>query len=344
MKRRTLGLAAVAGATAGGAALGYLAERRLARVGPPADDPEWEELSTPPPVEAHEVTSFDGARLHVVTAGPADAPALVLAHGYAMAWRSWHYQIRDLAGEFRVVAYDQRGHGGSAVPESGDYSTRAIACDLRAVLDATAGDDPAVVVGHSMGGMTVMAFAEEFPDLVPARLAGVALVNTASSKIIYRGLLTVLAGAANRMRRLPRRPERGWPLPGRIGTTDLSHVITRRWTMTSDASPALVGFVEQLTASCPVDVMAGFARMLATLDLDAALEQLTAPTLVVAGERDWLTPVRQGRELADMLPDATFVELPGVGHMPMLENPDGFNAVLADHARHCFASRQEGAA
>jgi pimeloyl-ACP methyl ester carboxylesterase len=154
----------------------------------------------------------------------------------------------------------------------------------------------------------------------------------------------VLAGAARSMRRLPRRPERGWPLPGRIATTDLSHVITRRWTMTSDASAALVGFVEQLTASCPVDVMAGFARMLATLDLDAALEHLTAPTLVVTGERDWLTPAWQGRELAAELPDAAFEEFADVGHMPMLEAPERFNALLTDHARRCLADREEGAA
>jgi pimeloyl-ACP methyl ester carboxylesterase len=344
VKRRTLGLAAFAGAAVGGAALGYLAERRLVHVGPPTEDPEWAELSSPPPVELGEVEAFDGTRLRVVSAGPADAPPVVLVHGYAMSWRFWHYQVRDLVGEFRVVAYDLRGHADSEPAASGDYTTSALARDLRTVLDACVGDEPAVVAGHSMGGMTVMAFADEFPGQVQARLAGAVLVNTAASKVIYRGLLTVLAGAVKGMRRLPRRPTRGWPLPRPDAANDLSHLLTRRWALTPDASPALVGLVEELAASCPIDVMGGFGRMMATLDLQAALEHLTVPTLVVAGGRDWLTPARQSGDLAAALPDARFETLPDAGHSAPLEAHELFTGLLREHARRCFDRPDAGAA
>ena len=344
VKRRTLGLAAFAGATLGGVALCYLAERRLVTVGPPTGDPEWEELSIPPPVEERTVEGFDGTHLHVVEAGPPSAPVVVFVHGYAMSWRFWHYQVRDLADRFRVVAYDQRGHAASEPAASGDYSTRALARDLRTVIEATAGDTPALVVGHSLGGMTVMALADEFPAFVADRLAGAVLTNTAASKVIYRGLLHGLSGAVQAMRRLPRQPPRLWPLPGRVGTADLSHLLTRQWSMTREASPALVGFVEALTAGTPVDVVGGFGRVLATLDLEAALDHLVVPTLVIVGAHDWLTPARQGHTLAEALPDARVEELADCGHMPPLEVPEAFNALVRAHATRVFGNPERGVA
>ncbi|MGW3730275.1 alpha/beta fold hydrolase, partial [Streptomyces sp. NPDC000851] len=111
-----------------------------------------------PPVPAREliVTSADGSRLHVEVHGPEQAPPVVLVHGWTCSTAFWAAQIRALAADHRVIAYDQRGHGRS--PASPACSTEALADDLEAVLAATlAPGERAVIAGHSMGGMTVMA-------------------------------------------------------------------------------------------------------------------------------------------------------------------------------------------
>ncbi|MER5827385.1 alpha/beta fold hydrolase, partial [Streptomyces mirabilis] len=109
-----------------------------------------------PPAPARELTavSADGARLHVEVHGPEDnpaAPVVVLAHGWTCSTAFWAAQIRDLAVDHRVIAYDQRGHGRS--PASEACTADALADDLEAVLAATlAPGEKAVLVGHSMGG------------------------------------------------------------------------------------------------------------------------------------------------------------------------------------------------
>lgn len=106
------------------------------------------------------VTSADGARLHAEVHGPKDAPAVVLAHGWTCSTAFWAPVVRDLAAEHKVVVYDQRGHGRSPAAGPAGHSTHALADDLVAVLDATLRpDERAVLGGHSMGGMTIMAAA-----------------------------------------------------------------------------------------------------------------------------------------------------------------------------------------
>ena len=120
-----------------------------------------------PPVPVRELTavSADGARLHVEVHGPEGAPAVVLAHGWTCSTAFWAWQIRELARDHRVIAYDQRGHGRS--PASPACTTDALADDLEAVLAATlAPGEKAVIAGHSMGGMTVMAAAAGLEMLV----------------------------------------------------------------------------------------------------------------------------------------------------------------------------------
>lgn len=136
--------------------------------------------------------SADGARLHVEVHGDQDAPTVVLAHGWTCSTAFWAAQIRALAATHRVVAYDQRGHGRS--PAARAHSTTALADDLVAVLEAVlAPGERAVVAGHSMGGMTIMAAAgrPEFGERVAAAL----LCSTGSSRLAAEALvLPVRAG------------------------------------------------------------------------------------------------------------------------------------------------------
>src|SRR5579864_5844959 len=124
-------------------------------------DPEWSELNRPLHGATSSLTAQDGTRLHVELFGPADAPVIVLVHGWSCDLTFWHYQIRDLSRYFRVVTYDQRGHGRSGVPESNaGYTAEALASDLQLVLDAhVPNGEQCIVAGHSMGGMTIVAWA-----------------------------------------------------------------------------------------------------------------------------------------------------------------------------------------
>ena len=151
----------------------------------------------PVPVRELTVTSADGSRLHVEVHGPEEAPAVVLVHGWSCSTAFWAAQTRDLAVDHRVVVYDQRGHGRS--PAALTHSTDALADDLEAVLEKTlAPCEKAVVVGHSMGGMTVLAAAgrARFREHAVAVL----LCSTGSSRLVDESLVVPLRAGRTRNR------------------------------------------------------------------------------------------------------------------------------------------------
>ena len=117
------------------------------------------------------VRSKDGLRLHTEVFGPEDGYPIVLAHGITCALRVWAYQIADLSSDYRVIAFDHRGHGKSAVPSRRQrYGLDLLAADLDSVLEATlAPGERAVIAGHSMGGIAITSWAERYPERVQQR-------------------------------------------------------------------------------------------------------------------------------------------------------------------------------
>jgi pimeloyl-ACP methyl ester carboxylesterase len=140
-------------------------------------------------LERSGVTTADGVRLNVEVAGPADAPVtVVLVHGWTCSTRSWHNQVEGLPqilgpDAVRVVTYDHRGHGRSDAAPAGSTRLEQLADDLVTVLDEVVGDGPVVYAGHSMGGMTLMAAAERYPELFGSRIRAAALVSTTSGHL-----------------------------------------------------------------------------------------------------------------------------------------------------------------
>lgn len=309
VRRRLVGTVGFAGATAGSAVLGWLGKRRALRGIDPDAEPAWAELQHPVHGRPTTVRGFDRTRLHVEVLGPEDAPTIVLIHGYGLNQHAWHYQRRDLADGFRLVCYDQRGHGASAQAASGDYRMSALGQDLAAVLDATvAPGQPVVVAGHSLGAMTVLSFVGQFPEQVPHRFAGASLISTASANLVAGGMAS--AGIAA-LRALASHRS--------TSEADLAFLLMRSVGLSPDADPAHVAFTEQMLLETPGRVRAALGPALTSLNLSEAAEYLTVPTLVMVGEHDRLTPVSQARRLAEALPDAELVELPGAGHMAPLE-------------------------
>ncbi|MEU2261338.1 alpha/beta hydrolase [Streptomyces sp. NPDC019645] len=280
-----------------------------------------------PPVAARELTavSADGSRLHVEVHGPDGAPAVVLAHGWTCSTHFWAAQIRELAADHRVVAYDQRGHGRTPAVAAAGYGTEALADDLEAVL-ATALEpgERAVLAGHSMGGMTLMAAASR-PGFVE-HAAAVLLCSTGSSRLVAESLVVPVRAGRFRTRltgavlgsRAPLGP-----------VTPVSKRILRYATMGPGTAPERLAECARIVHACPRPTRVAWAHVLAELDLDAGVREMRLPTAVVAGTVDRLTPIVHARALAASLPECVgLVELAGMGHMTPVEAPEAVTAEI----------------
>jgi pimeloyl-ACP methyl ester carboxylesterase len=280
------------------------------------------------------VRSKDGIRLHTEVFGPEDGYPIVLAHGITCALRVWAYQIADLSTDYRVIAFDHRGHGKSAVPpRRNQYGLEFLAADLDAVLEATlAPGERAVVAGHSMGGIAITSWAERYPERVPQRADAVALINTTTGDLLRNvQLLPVPAALADA------RVRAAGTLLKTFGAAPLLRAVdrpSRRFVSTiavgRDADPAVAEFIYELFTSTPAAGRGGWARTLVdTLGPEhIGLANLTVPTLVIGSAKDRLLPMVSSRHIARMAPNlASFVELAG-GHCAIVERPDEVNKHL----------------
>ncbi|MGW2292006.1 alpha/beta fold hydrolase [Streptomyces phaeochromogenes] len=271
-----------------------------------------------PPVPARELTavSADGARLHVEVHGPDGAPAVVLSHGWSCSTAFWAAQIRDLAVDHRVIAYDQRGHGRS--PANPVCSADALADDLEAVLAATlAPGEKAVLAGHSMGGMTLMAAAGR--DRFREHAGAVLLCSTGSSRLVAESLVVPMR--AGRARTWLTRKVLGSRAP--LGpVTPVARRILKYATMGPGSAPGMVEACARIVHACPRKVRYAWSHVLDTLDLDHRVRELSVPVAVLVGTADRMTPVVHARSLVAALPNCVgSTELPGLGHMTPVEAP-----------------------
>jgi len=336
VNRRNLGIAAAAaGVVAAGVAAGVAAERRVvgrARRGPDryGDEP-FGSLHT----EGRIVLADDGVPLHVEVDGDEAADlTIVFVHGFTLSMDCWHFQRRDLQRRGQLVFFDQRSHGASGRSPRESSTIDQLGADLFAVLQATAPEGPIVLVGHSMGGMTVLALADSHPELFESRVVGVALVATAAGAfaetlfgvpgIIGRAIRPIAPGvirAANRRAALIE--------SGRRTGSDVAYLLTRKFAFGGDVPPSLVDFMERMIAHTPVEVMTEFFDTFLDHDKLEALGVLSdVETLVMCGDKDMLTPPKNSNVMADALPDAELEIVPGAGHMVILERPTVVNAAL----------------
>ncbi|MDI1289144.1 MAG: alpha/beta hydrolase [bacterium] len=348
------GLAA-AGVLAIGAALGAVAERTLLRtaIRMPIEDTGVEFGSLRGDV--HIVPADDGTLLHIeVDEAPgADSLTVVFCHGYALNLDSWHYQRQAFRGKARLVFYDQRSHGRSGRAEFDSHHIDQLGRDLASVIDAVASTGPLLLVGHSMGGMSIMAFAEQRPEVIVDRVFGVALISTTAGGVnsgllglppflgsILQRLAAPVATAVARQKSLVER--------SRWSDSDLGLLLTRMYSFGS-ATPDEAGrFVAAMVAATPIDVIAEFLPAIQAHDKNAALGLFqSAELLVVVGSSDRLTPREQSDEIVKHVPGAEYVVIPEAGHMVTVERPELVNdALLAllDRVRRDVAGHAVGGA
>jgi pimeloyl-ACP methyl ester carboxylesterase len=332
----TAGLAIAAAAAS--AAVGLAAQRHAARRILRREDPEAGEDLQARLGESRQVRTDDDAVLTVQVSDPSSAPddlTIVFAHGYALNATTWHYQFRDLADVARLVAYDQRGHGDSTTG-SDPLSVERLARDLERIIDEVAPEGPLVLVGHSMGGMTVMALAGRRPDLFQERVVGTAFLATAADPGTAGEL--ALAGPWGEIaRRLgPGLTALLVPRPQLIeraltAADDLVVILTEHYGFGSQAPPSLVEHTKRMHALVPIEVLTGLLPAFEGLDLTRALEPVQhTETVIVVGETDRMTPQSHSQALLRLLPNADLVTLADTGHMLMMERYAEVNQVIRD--------------
>jgi pimeloyl-ACP methyl ester carboxylesterase len=343
LRRAAVGI----GLTAAGVGAALVAERLAARRIRGRPDPESGEMfGLLPPDDLGTVRSFDGTELAVRAAGPEDAPVVVFLHGVTLDLTTWYYQWRSFSERYRCVLYDQRAHGRSGLPPKGDYSVNSLGRDLEVVLDHAVPRGPAMLVGHSMGGMAILSLALERPEEFGNRVAGVVLADTGASDLlreVFGGLGTGVGEALRRLgNRLGRRmdtAERLQEWTRRFGT-DLAFLIARATNFGPDASPSQIDYVSRLSRDAKPEVWVHALGELVQMDLRRALDHVRCPALVVVGDRDLMTPKASAQALRAALPDGRAVVVTGAGHISMMERHATFNEVVGGFADEVLAGRK----
>jgi len=355
--RRTaelVGLAAgalAAGAAAGAAAERFAVRRALGRPDPMRDEPFGTLRGAPYPV-----TASDGVVLHVeidepqTGDGAAVPVTVVLVHGYALSLDSWHFQRRDLRDAARLVLLDQRSHGRSGRSTVAHATLEQTGRDLGTVIDEVAPEGPLVLIGHSMGGMTIMNLAEQRPVLFRERVLAVGLLATSAAglddlpsglrgipgRVVHRVLPAVVSALGRRAGVVER---------GRQLGNDLGHVLTRRYSFASDVPHSYVEWTSDMIAATPIDVVADFFPDFDKHDRLAALAAMRGvETLVMVGRQDKVTPLGLSEAIARELPQARLAVLENCGHMLLLEHHEVVSDELRRLVERAVADAAKGTA
>ena len=338
-------VAGLAGAVATGAVVGVATRGRRARRRLHEHGLAIGELA---PDRESTVVADDGVSLSVVEIDPVDRGepelAVVFVHGFVLDRRMWHFQRVELAAltepRVRTVLYDQRSHGRSGHSSRRSSTIEQLGRDLDAVLQAVVPAGPVVLVGHSMGAMTIMALAEQQPELFVHRVVGVALLCTSAGALasmrlarpfLAPGSPVVTVGSVAAARR-PGLVE--W---GRRVSADAARPLIRTFAFGARRpAPELIDLMERMVAGVSVEVMTDFLRTLGEHDRFRALAGLRqCHVLVLGGDADRITPYSHTEALAAELPDAELVRVPGAGHMAPLEQPEFVTEHLVELIRRC---------
>lgn len=287
-----------------------------------------------PPGRSLEISAVDGTRLHAEVFGPEHGQPIVFAHGITCAIGVWGNQIADLATDYRVIAYDHRGHGQSEAPKGRHkYNLDFLAADLDAVLSATlSSGERAVIAGHSMGGIAITSWAQRYPQRVSECADAVALINTTTGDLLKLVQLAQVPNSLAKSRAYAAgrilKTFGGAPLVP--GSRKAARQFVAMIAVGRDADPAVADYVYELFMGTSAAGRSGWVNALVD-NLDAhhiGLDNLTVPTLVIGSTNDRLLPIAASRRIARNVPNLwSFVELGG-GHCANLERPDQVNRHL----------------
>ncbi|MGD9962104.1 alpha/beta fold hydrolase [Nocardioides sp.] len=299
--------------------------------------------------DPHTVVADDGVPLHVEVDPAEDTPStgrrrgakrrtqpptLVFVHGYALNLDCWHFQRAAYRGLIRTVFYDQRSHGRSGRSSARNATIEDLGIDLLRIIEHEVPEGPVVLIGHSMGGMSIMSLAEQHPYLFGTKVVGVALIATTAGGLNPQRLflpllpssvggpvgLRLVAGLARGARAVDRLRQVGH---------GVAMVATDRYAFGDKVPATYVEFVDQMLSGTPFEVLAEFFPSFGSLDKYAVLTALgEVPTSIICGTADRITPIELSHRLNEVVPGSSMLECDGAGHMVILERHEQVNAAL----------------
>ncbi|MBB2989973.1 pimeloyl-ACP methyl ester carboxylesterase [Mycolicibacterium iranicum] len=335
MSRGAGWLAGAAGVAAVGSAAGLTFARSLRRRVTAEDLYRSEDFELLDADRGCVVTTPDGVPLAVREVGPEKAPlTVVFAHGFCLRMGAFHFQRARLSEQWgdqvRMVFYDQRGHGQSGEAPPDTYTVEQLGQDLESVLAVMAPKGPIVLVGHSMGGMTVLSHARQYPQRYPTRVVGAALISSAAEGVSRSPLGEILKNPALEAVRFTARYAPKTVHRGRGAARSIIGPILRAASYGDEKiSPSVVAFSERMMHDTPIATLVEFLHALEVHDETAGLETLSRiPTLVACGDRDLLTPLEYSQDMARRLKKADLIVVSGAGHLVQLERPEVIDDAL----------------
>jgi pimeloyl-ACP methyl ester carboxylesterase len=307
-------------------------------LGAAADEPHEDRFG-----EVHRIIRSDGSELRVECYGPADAPPIVMTHGWGCDSTEWFYAKKYLADGFRLILWDEPGLGLSKKPANNDYRLEKLAADLDAVL-TFAGERPAVLVGHSIGGMIILTFCKVFPESLSRRAAGLVLAHTSYTNPVRTtkraGLYTAIEAPV--LIPLLHLTIALWPLVWVMNWLSYlngsAHRSTHKESFAGTETLGQLDFFARFMPRGRPDVLA--RGMLGMIDYDAtsALRTILVPTLVVVGDQDATTIPEAGRYISENIPDARLETLSPAKHLGLIERHERFHELVADFAEACLTT------
>jgi pimeloyl-ACP methyl ester carboxylesterase len=322
-------LAGAAGVTAVGSAVGLSVAQSLRRRVSTEDPYEGEDFGLLDADRSVVVTTPDGVPLAVREVGDRNARlTVVFAHGFCLRMGAFHFQRARLTEQWgsqvRMVFYDQRGHGQSGQASPDTYTVEQLGRDLETVLAVMAPRGPIVLVGHSMGGMTVLSHARQYPQRYRTRVVGAALIASAAEGVSRSPLGEILKNPALEAARFAVRyaPKAVHRTRGAAKSV-IAPILRAASYGDEKVSPSVVAFSEKMMHDTPMQTLVEFLHALEVHDETEGLTTLAkVPTLIACGDEDLLTPMEHSQEMADALPKSELVIVDGAGHLVQLEQPE----------------------
>jgi pimeloyl-ACP methyl ester carboxylesterase len=290
------------------------------------------------------VTTSDGVRLSVRDWGSrAAGHTVVLLHGFCLNKDSWNIQmtqlIRHWGNDIRIISYDHRGHGNSGDASMHTYRIDRLADDLAELLVALGVTGPLTLVGHSMGGMTALAYLGRPAGKRPVEPESLVLVATAAGNLGSYGLGRLLSTPVTSMlyHLIQHMPRAGTDEVVRFLARPVCAALTRHSGYGDVAPKSLVAASAAAINATPSTTKVGFLPGLKDYDCSQTLGSIAAKTTVISGGADKLTPMCHARELAAGIPEATHIHRPTAGHTLLHEIPqvvtEAINSAIATSRR-----------
>ena len=337
-------LALVFVALAGGQVVKFILRLTAGKTSEPGEDPR----KAPAPASEQRVARPDGSELAVKFYGPADGAPIVLTHGWGLNSDEWNYLKRELPGPFRVIVWDEPGLGQSTRPANRDFSLENFARDLEAVL-SLAGARPAILLGHSIGGMVTLTFCRLFPEALGVRVAGLVLSHTtpvdpvrttsgaAFLTAIEKPVLVPLMYLTILLSPLV------WLMNWLSYWNGSAHLSTKRGSFGGTETWEEIDFAAGFQVHASPAVLA--RGMLGMMRYDAAevLPRITVPTLVVAGDRDSTTKPEASEQIRAGIPKARLLTLSPAKHLGLIEHHEQYSDAVREFAAATFSPTLSGA-